>query len=136
MKKGTAPPPVLKDRSKTQCALVRKETKKAEAAAELPSAINGPEWMERLHDLQHELALPKPPRGPCVGLLQPYVRRQIKKVLPALCYALLLKAIDGDLSTMKLLWQMAELDKATDQASNGANDRKFVRQAIAKYRKR
>ncbi len=66
----------------------------------------------------------------------PYVRKQIKKVLPALCDTFLDKAIDGDLSTMKLLWQMAELDKQSETAGNRANDRKFVRQAIAKFRKR
>ncbi len=131
-----AKPPVRKGRSTTKCVLMAKKTKQTEKVAELPPAINDAAWMERLQAVRNDVDLPKPRRGPRVGDVHPYVRKQIKKVLPALCDTFLDKAIDGDLSTMKLLWQMAELDKQSETAGNRANDRKFVRQAIAKFRKR
>ena len=136
MAKRTVRPAVRKGRSTTKRAPAVKAAKKSDKGAEIPPAINDAAWMERLQEVQYELAEPKPPRPVCVGLLQPYVRRQIKKVLPALCDALLSRATEGDLSTMKLLWQMAELDRQTEPAGDGVKGRKFVRQAIAKYRNR
>jgi hypothetical protein len=136
LKNSTARTPVRKVRSITKCAPVRKEAAKSKKAPEVRPAIDDAAWAARLQSVQQELAMPKAPRTPRVGDVHPFVRKQIKKVLPALCETFLDKAKEGDVSTMKLLWQMAELDKQTEQAGNSSKDRKFVRQAIAKFRKR
>jgi hypothetical protein len=143
LKKGTARPQVRKGRSTTKCAPVHEETRQTEKTPEQTPkqtpektpAIDDAAWMKRLQVVQAELRIPKA-RGPRVGDVHPYVRKQIKKVLPALCETFLGKAKEGDVSTMKLLWQMAELDKQTEPAGDGAKDKTFVRQSLAKYRKR
>ncbi len=56
--------------------------------------------------------------------------------LPALCEAFLRKAKEGDVPTMKLLWQMAELDRQTVAADDKAKDKGFVRETLAAFRTR
>ena len=56
--------------------------------------------------------------------------------LPDICTALLEHAQKGDLATLKLLWQMAELDRPAEPAAERGNDRNFVRQVLSRHRSR
>ena len=46
------------------------------------------------------------------------------------------KAKSGNVSAMKLLWQMAELDKQSGASPERADVTKFVRETLAEHRRR
>jgi hypothetical protein len=103
------------------------ETQRVQAEAgtleELSAADPGPRPVRR----------PRPP-GP--DTCHQFVRRQLAKALPELILGFLKRAQEGDLPAMKLLWQLAELDKQTEVSGEQGKDRKFVRKALEKYRQR
>ena len=128
MRQGAIPPRSGDGQSKNACEMRtadpdEEDGRKAQAGK-----------LERLHGAESEPATPKLSRAPRADACHPFVRKRIAEALPELCQALLGKAKQGDLSAMKLLWQMAELDKRTEPSGEHDRDRKFVRQALAKYR--
>ena len=102
-----------------------------------PSHASASQSLAQVEAAARDAAGAKPPRLPRPGYCHPFVRKQIAEALPELCKAYLGRAKKGDLSTMKLLWQMAELDKQMQSpGTQNAADKKFVRQSLAKYRGR
>lgn len=81
------------------------------------------------------IVLPPAPRG--AGCAR-YVRRRVAARLPELCEALIDQAMAGDLQAAKLLWQMAELDKAPATAASGKTKTAagFAQKALAEFRAR
>jgi predicted lipid-binding transport protein (Tim44 family) len=81
-------------------------------------------------------------RAPTPARCPQFVRREIAGALPEICRALLSKAVEGDMAALKMLWQMAMLDKAAEKAGNktaagfGARELGFARKALAEFRAR
>ena len=82
-------------------------------------------------------AAPKPVR--CAR----FARERLAESLPVLCQYLIAKTLDGDLMSLKMLWQMAELDSkasAPAAAKAVANARAaslaFARKTVAEYKAR
>lgn len=85
-----------------------------------------------------EKSLRKPPSP---ARCSQFVRREIAEALPAICEALVKKALKGDGAALKLLWQMALLDKPADKktgraAGFGARELGFARRALEQFRAR
>ena len=92
------------------------------------------EQLNQLQGADPELPRTRRPRPPGPDTCHQFVRRQLAKALPDLFDVLLKRANEGDLPAVKLLWQLAQLDKPTEQAGDDSEDRKFVRGTLAKYR--
>jgi hypothetical protein len=70
-----------------------------------------------------------------------FVRREIADALPEICKGLVAKAKKGEAAALKLLWQMAGLDKPADKGAGrsagiGARELGFARRAMEKFRAR
>ena len=137
MKKGATRASAPDSRGSTRCRSGGRQAQACEQGSEDSPGDGKAKALDRLQSAAAKSEPPKPPRAPRPGACHPFVRKQIAEALPELCKAYLGRAKKGDLSTMKLLWQMAELDKQIQSAgAQGAADKKFVRQTLAKYRSR
>ena len=106
------------------------------AEAETPPG-SGPGALHEVQASEQELAAPRRVlRTPRPGACQRIVRKHLAAALPDICTALLEHAQKGDLATLKLLWQMAELDRPAEPAAERGNDRNFVRQVLSRHRSR
>lgn len=110
------------------------------ASRKPPKAWTPPAQREAEPAMQPEAEIPglfptRPPRPPRPDTCHQFVRRRLARSLPVLFVAMVKRAYNGDLAAMKLLWQLAQLDKAAGQAGDYDEDRAFVRSTLAKYGK-